>query len=366
MFEEEKESFWKKKGFYVSVCAALLCVLAIGTLYYKMNYQNNNGKNLFADSATSVPDTTNGIAGGSAIGSGNDITAGNNNSGTAGTGTDVAQNGMDNNESVQAGSITGNNTDNLSNDTGSTGNTDNGTDSTKTADNTNGTDSTDNKSNAGNTDSKDSADGTNNTDTSKNNKTDSTAEKAVADAGIKNKVKKAASTKKVKQEESAGNKQADDGKDSTDNALAAMSDAGSNKFDMEKGLLWPVDGEVVLKYSMNNTVYFKTLAQYKCNPAIVISSGEGTAVKAAAGGTVTKVSKSDETGNTVTMDIGSGYTVTYGQLEDISVKEGQTVGEGTKIGKVAKPTKYYSEEGSNLYFQVMEKGKPVDPMLLLR
>ncbi len=68
----------------------------------------------------------------------------------------------------------------------------------------------------------------------------------------------------------------------------------------------------------------------------------------------------------VTVDIGSGYTLTYGQLKDISVKEGQTIKEGDTIGKVAKPTKYYSEEGSNLYFQVMEKDKSVDPLLLLR
>lgn len=46
MFDEEKESLWKKKGFYLSVCTALICVLALGTVYYKMNYQKDNGKNL--------------------------------------------------------------------------------------------------------------------------------------------------------------------------------------------------------------------------------------------------------------------------------------------------------------------------------
>lgn len=55
MFDEEKESLWKKKGFYLSVCTALICVLALGTVYYKMNYQKDNGKNLFADSATAAP-----------------------------------------------------------------------------------------------------------------------------------------------------------------------------------------------------------------------------------------------------------------------------------------------------------------------
>ena len=176
---------------------------------------------------------------------------------------------------------------------------------------------------------------------------------------------------KTKDTGKGGTKAESSGKDTKktegNGSVAVMSETGiKNKFDMDKGLLWPVSGDVILKFSMSNTVYFKTLAQYKCNPAVIIASEEGTKVKEAAGGTVTKVTHSDELGNMVTVDIGSGYTLTYGQLKDISVKEGQTVKEGDTIGKVAKPTKYYSEEGSNLYFQVMEKDKSVDPLLLLR
>lgn len=40
---EEKESMWKKKGFYVSVCTALVCLLAIGTTYYRMNNDPQGG-----------------------------------------------------------------------------------------------------------------------------------------------------------------------------------------------------------------------------------------------------------------------------------------------------------------------------------
>ena len=55
---EEKESFWKKKGFYLSLCTAMVCLLAVGTVYYKMNYgKNNNEGNLFAESQTEAPDT---------------------------------------------------------------------------------------------------------------------------------------------------------------------------------------------------------------------------------------------------------------------------------------------------------------------
>ena len=41
---EEKESMWKKKGFYVSVCTALVCLLAIGTTYYRMNNDPQGGR----------------------------------------------------------------------------------------------------------------------------------------------------------------------------------------------------------------------------------------------------------------------------------------------------------------------------------
>ena len=89
---EEKESFWKKKGFYLAVCTALVCVLGIGTVYYRMNYKSNNGKNLFADSATSEPVATSGATGGSAI-SGNNNVAGK--SGTE-PNVSVAQNNVTN------------------------------------------------------------------------------------------------------------------------------------------------------------------------------------------------------------------------------------------------------------------------------
>lgn len=137
-------------------------------------------------------------------------------------------------------------------------------------------------------------------------------------------------------------------------------------FDQEMGLLWPVKGEVLMEYSADRVVYFKTLAQYRTNPALVISAKEGTDVKASADGVVTSVASSEETGRTVTMSIGDDFSVSYGQLQDVAVGQGDKVSEGQVIGKIAKPSKYYTEEGSNLYFQVKEKKQTVNPMLLLR
>lgn len=137
-------------------------------------------------------------------------------------------------------------------------------------------------------------------------------------------------------------------------------------FSQEKGLLWPVDGDVLMEYSADKVVYFKTLAQYRVNPAVVISAKEGSDVKASADGVVKSVSTSEETGRTVVLSLGDDFTVTYGQLKDVAVSQGDPVAEGEVIGKIAKPTKYYTEEGANLYLQVKEKEETVNPLLLLR
>ncbi len=133
-------------------------------------------------------------------------------------------------------------------------------------------------------------------------------------------------------------------------------------FQAEDRLAWPVSGNVVLDYSMDSTIYFPTLKQYKYNPAIVISNEEGTAVTAAADGRVTSVNINEETGTTVTMDLGNGYTAVYGQLKEVPVKEGALVSRNDIIGYISEPTKYYSVEGSNLYFEVQKDGAAVDPL----
>lgn len=137
-------------------------------------------------------------------------------------------------------------------------------------------------------------------------------------------------------------------------------------FDQETGLLWPVEGDVLMKYSADQVVYFQTLAQYRTNPALIISAGVGDEVKASADGIVEDISTSEETGRTLTMSIGDNFTVKYGQLKEIAVQKGDAVSEGQVIGKIASPTKYYSLEGANLYYQVKEKDQTVNPMVLLR
>lgn len=269
-FGQKKET--GKKGFYLSICTALICLMAVGTVYYKTNYPtaDNDSQNQLASQSTGQPVATS--AGGSGIATEN----------VQGDGTEDAA--LSSEETQEASTII------------------------------NG----------------------------KNSKKDKNSQKS-SESDEK--------TKKQKEKDS----------------IETMSkETNEIAFQEEKGLLWPVQGEVIMKYSKNNTVYFKTLAQYKANPAIAIQAAEGEDVVAAAAGTVTNVSKSEENGTMVTTDIGNGYMVTYGQLKNVKVTKGQVLKEGALIGKIAAPTKYFTEEGSHLYLQVMQNNETVDPLLLLR
>lgn len=152
------------------------------------------------------------------------------------------------------------------------------------------------------------------------------------------------------------------GEEGLADAEEAMDPAPVLDFTEGDMLTWPIVGNVLVNYSMDKTVYFATLQQYQYNPAIIIAATEGEGIAAAADGQVTEIYQDPETGTTVVMNLGDGYELTYGQLTDLTVAEGDVVTTGEVIGKVAAPTMYYSVEGSNVYFKLTKDGQPVNPM----
>ncbi len=135
-----------------------------------------------------------------------------------------------------------------------------------------------------------------------------------------------------------------------------------NVFESSDTLQWPIVGNVLLNYSMDRRVYFETLEQYKYNPAIIIQATEGDIITSASSGVVNDIFYDEEIGNGIEVAIDDQYTIIYGQLTDLAVKEGNLVEKGTLLGVVATPTKYYIEEGSNVYFQLIKNGEAIDPM----
>lgn len=145
----------------------------------------------------------------------------------------------------------------------------------------------------------------------------------------------------------------------------AALEAPELNFSEDTAMEWPVNGNILVDYSMDQTTYFPTLDQYKLSPAISVQAVEGAPVMAAANGSVYSITQDAQTGTTVTMELGNGYQAIYGQLQDLNVSEGDTIKKGTIIGYVSAPTKYYSTEGSNLYYAMKKDGQPIDPIMYL-
>lgn len=137
-------------------------------------------------------------------------------------------------------------------------------------------------------------------------------------------------------------------------------------FSAETGMLWPVIGEALIAFSPDHAIYHKTLDSYRTSDYVYLASEQGTHVAAAADGIVTAVSEELKTGTTVTMRVSEDHEIVYGMLSDVTVKEGDFVDAGTVFATVAAPTRYYAEDGTGVYIQVLNKDEAVNPMLFLQ
>ena len=88
----------------------------------------------------------------------------------------------------------------------------------------------------------------------------------------------------------------------------------------------------------------------------------GDAVLAPADGVISKIAANEEIGTYLCVTLGDEYQAIIGNMDNVSVAEGDYVLKGTVLGGLAEPTKYYVTEGPNLYFELQKNGEPVDPL----
>ena len=164
----------------------------------------------------------------------------------------------------------------------------------------------------------------------------------------------------VASKDSDGQAQSDSGQTEEENVANAAAEAENEPetkaaaattktlhFAEEDGLNWPLQGNVVLNYSMDQTVYFATLDQYKYNPAVIIAGEVNDKVYAVAKGQIKSIENDEVTGCTVTVDLGDGYEAVYGQLKELNFAKGDYVEAGHVLGYVGEPTKYFTVEGAD-------------------
>lgn len=155
--------------------------------------------------------------------------------------------------------------------------------------------------------------------------------------------------------------QSEAGETAAESDNVAVGAPAAPAYDGSSKMGWPVQGNILMKYSMDTTTYFKTLDQYKCSDGLMIATEVNTPVNCAESGVVESIYTSDEYGTCILVAMGNDYKAVYGQLKDVAVAEGQTVTAGQQLAVVAEPSKYFVKEGSHLFFKMTHDELPINP-----
>ena len=124
----------------------------------------------------------------------------------------------------------------------------------------------------------------------------------------------------------------------------------------------PVEGEIIMNYSIDMPIYWKTLDQYMTHCGVDIASPLGTPVQACASGTVTKIENDDTMGVTVEINHGNNLISIYSNLaNDGLIELGEVVTQGTVIGKVGDSALFEFDSPHHLHFEMKKGNKHIDP-----
>ncbi len=124
----------------------------------------------------------------------------------------------------------------------------------------------------------------------------------------------------------------------------------------------PVAGETVAAYGMDSLQYNQTTRDWRVHDGMDIAAEAGTAVCAAADGTVYTVYDDETMGMTVVIRHDGGYTTKYASLaKDVPVEAGATVTAGQTVGYVGNTALLENAIGDHVHFSVSCNGELVDP-----
>lgn len=129
---------------------------------------------------------------------------------------------------------------------------------------------------------------------------------------------------------------------------------------------YPLEGQTVAVYAMDALTYNQTTRDWRTHDGMDIGAEAGSAVCAAAAGTVYTVFEDDTMGTTVVIRHEDGYVTEYASLsQEIFVTPGEQVALGQPIGTVGTSALLETAVGNHVHFSVTRDGVSVDPLEFL-
>ena len=130
--------------------------------------------------------------------------------------------------------------------------------------------------------------------------------------------------------------------------------------------MYPVEGELGLKYSPEALIYSKTLQEWTIHNGIDIKAKRGTPVKAAEGGVVESITETTDKGIEIVITHENGYKSIYSNLSSKDmVSVGGKVNKGQVISGIGNTSAFEYYEPDHLHFEIIKEGKYVNPLDVL-
>lgn len=155
----------------------------------------------------------------------------------------------------------------------------------------------------------------------------------------------------------------------TKSNTAASVNAEQTNIQTEKevSFVWPVEGEILKAFSIDNLLYSATLDEWVTHNGIDIRADKTAVVKAAADGTVKSIKNDPRYGLTVVIEHDGDYKTVYSNLLTAEfVVEGEKVTQGQTIGTVGNTATFEISDDSHLHFELLKSSEYVDPTIYLK
>ena len=132
----------------------------------------------------------------------------------------------------------------------------------------------------------------------------------------------------------------------------------------ELEFMYPVEGEILKEFAIDNLVFSETLQEWVVHKGIDIKAPRTTVVKSAEKGKVTAIKNDPRYGLTVIVEHVNGFKTVYSNLLTTEfVSEGEEIEKGQSIGTVGNSASFEICDEPHLHFEILKDNVNVDPTI---
>ena len=123
----------------------------------------------------------------------------------------------------------------------------------------------------------------------------------------------------------------------------------------------PMAGSIAREFNINELIYYEAIEEWRTHQGIDIKPDGNLNVYSSYGGVVEKVDTSSVMGVEIVINHGNDIFTVYSCMSSGSVKVGDNVKKGEKIGTLGAIENIEMSEVPHLHYEILVKGKNYDP-----